>query len=465
MITPNDFCTYTDHTNESKRKPKIDDIILDEYLIQEGYHCMYTGQQSGMTRVRVVDKRVILITPNKLYEDLQDIIRVDNKPWLQPLKDNWKLLTPIAMQQMRRIEPKILRDTATTSYVPFENGIVTITRKGIELKPYAEVLVEKSCIMADKIIQRKVDMSFSDYKKGVWYKFCENAVGSEGLPYLMRSIGYLLTNYKDRSNSKMIIFVDADHPQNLNAEGGTGKSLIAKTALSAIRNVFYSDGKQGSEKQRFRFQGVNRMHDIICIDDVDRDFKHGAIYNAITGDFATEEKYKSQEVIVYEESPKFVITANFKLKLKGGSDNRRSCVIAFTDHYSEKHTPYDEFGHRFFEEWNGTRSEEFQYFYAFMFHCIQLYLSKGIENYNFDDTTYVNEELLERIHNVKHHFIGANNAMRYLDWRKIIAMEDENALDVLKDVMRLEGYVINNSIRRRIDGQANASQLYYFEKK
>lgn len=471
MIKVSDFCIYTDHVNEAKRKPAIDKITLSEYLVQEGYFCLYSGNQTGLTRCRVVDKRVEIITPNKFYTNLRDAIKVSHRAWLEPLMADWKLLTPIAMMQMNRAEPELLRDTENTSYIPFDNGILTITANGIALNKYSDVLVGDTCIMNDRIIHRNIDLSCSDYTKGVFYEFCKNAVGSDGLPYLMRALGFMLHTYKDRANSKMVVFADASGFDTTDANGGSGKSFLAYDCLSEIRNCHWIDGREFNPSSQFKFQGVSPEHEIVCLDDIPQGFKQSVIYNKITGAFSSEAKYKATQTIGFKDSAKFIITGNYGLVSEGESDKRRSIVIGFTGHYNSKNRPIDEFKHRFFDGWVGDLAIEYQYFYAFMAACIQQYLKYGMESYKHEEVarkgiiSKYSGGIVGAIQAVKHRFIGAENAMLQKAWFDIIGRTETNTLEVLRKLMDADGYELASVRKKLKTTDAHASQLYYWKKK
>lgn len=472
MITPDKFCQWSS-VDEEKRKPVINEVILERYLTQEGFRCMYDdANQSDIRMVRIVDKRVRKSGTNAMYRFLVDTLEKGYEDWLQPLKAYRVFLFAPTIIQMVRIEPELLRDTAIESFIPFDNGIVSIDNQRIVLKKYADILTGDTCILNDKIIHRNIDLTCSNYKKGSWYKFCENAVGKEGIDSLMKSIGFMLHTYKDKSNAKMVVFADAAHTDNPNAMGGSGKSLIAFNSLREIRSLHWEDGKLFNPKDTFKFQGLTSEHDIACLDDIQKGFNQEVLYNMITGNFSSQEKYKSRKVVDFQDSSKFILTGNFGFSMGGDSDKRRGIVIGFTDHYNSKNQPINEFKHRFFEDWVGSRSIEYQYFYNFMFDCIRMYLEYGMESYLYDEVvkkgiinvSYSNT-LLQAIHSVKHEFVGEKNAMRNKDWFDKVGMDDPNTLTVLRKVMEAEGYIVEKGLRKRIGDDTNASQLYYFKKR
>jgi hypothetical protein len=59
----------------------------------------------------------------------------------------------------------------------------------------------------------------------------------------------------------------------------------------------------------------------------------------------------------------------------GSSYRDRLFEIEFSDFYNEQHRPVDDFGRRFFDEWDET---EWNKFYNFMFNCVLVYLQEGL---------------------------------------------------------------------------------------
>lgn len=471
IITISDFCQYKGEPE--KAVPIIDEVVLERFITQAGFRRVCDDDnQDNPTVVRVIDNRIRKSSTSDIYDYLVELLEKEHYAWLLPLKKYRVLLFKPTVLQMKRIIPKVLRDTAINSYIPFDNGIVVITKDGVSIKPYSEVLTEKTCILEEKIIRKSVDISDSDYKKGAWFKMCENAVGKEGLPYLMRSIGFMLSTFKDKANSKMVVFSDAAISDSDEANGGSCKSLLAYDSLCEIRNVHYVDAKRFKADDKFGFQGVKSTHDIICLDDIQKGFKQSVIYNKITGSFSSEDKYVSLKTSEFRDSPKVIVTGNYGLVMNGGSDRRRSCVIGFTDYYSDKRRPIDEFGHRFFDEWTGKRAIEYQLFYAFQFECIRMYLEQGMESYKSEQVAQKSvasnypKGLIGAINEAKYKLIGAENAMLQKGWLSTIGRSEPNTLEVLRKIMDSEGYVIDTSIRRKVNKtDANASQLYFWRKK
>lgn len=459
-ITPADFCE-----EEKKGKYTINKVMLERYVTQQGFRCMYEDMnQRDIRVVRIINKRVFKSSTNIMYRYVVSKLEGHYDKWLEPLKNYTSFLFAATIIQMVRIEPNLLRDTSTECFIPFNNGVANITKSGTVIKTYEQVLSGETCIMNDRIIPRGVDLSHSNYKDGDWYKFCENAVGKQGITYLMRTIGYMLHTYKDKANAKMIMFSDTAFLDNNNAMGGSGKSIIAYDSLAQIRNVHWEDGKEFDPRGKFKFQGITSEHDIICIDDIPEGFKQEVIYNKVTGNFSSEEKFKSRQTFSFDNSFKTIITGNYGLIISGGSDSRRTCMIGFTDHYNKENQPIHEFKCRFFSEWVGDKAIEYQYFYNFVFECIKMYFNMGIDSYKFEEIVakgiYNNlpKSKIAAIDRIADRTIGEENCMRMTDWEDLTGIPSES----FKTIMKNKGYLIK-STRMKTKRNPNRSQRYYFE--
>jgi hypothetical protein len=468
MIQPSDFCKWSSG-EEGKGKPIIDNVILEDYLTEQGFRCMYNDfQQKDIVMVRVIDRRVSGSSANMLYHFLKDKLKTKHKLWLAPLKENRALLYKDTTVQMVRAEPRLVRDNSTTSYIPFSNGIVEVTKAGIFLKEYGEILAGDTCILTEKIIKNTISFDNTDYKKGVFYQFCCNAVGKEGVSALMAALGYMLYTYKDKSNAKMIVFADSAEDDTGTANGGTGKSFLADNIIREIRNVHWEDGKFFKNGSSFKFQGLTPQHEVICIDDIPKHFDKKDLYNLITGSFTSEEKYKPRQVLSFKDSSKIVVTCNYGFPLEGGSDKRRACIIGFTDHYGYHHLPIDDFGHRFFDDWVDDLAIEYQYFYHMMFACIQTYMQKGLKDHKYDEVIKKGvgnsnpEYIINAILDNKQFLIGKENARLVSQWSSIVGFNDDKLPFTVTSVMEANGYVLCKT-RKRIDGNPNPTTLTYFE--
>ncbi len=95
-----------------------------------------------------------------------------------------------------------------------------------------------------------------------------------------------------------------------------------------------------------------------------------------TAGFTIEKKGETEFLLKPEDSPKIMITSNFRVLGPGGSsDSRRRYEYEIANFFDDKITPIDIYNKLFFEEWD---NDEWQRFDSFMITCIQKFLQKGL---------------------------------------------------------------------------------------
>ena len=138
------------------------------------------------------------------------------------------------------------------------------------------------------------------------------------------------------------------------------------------------DGRNFNFSKNFSFQSITLDTAIIEFNDVAKKFNFDKLFSVITDDITVEKKNQNEIIIPFQQSPKIIISTNYTIDGTDDSTLDRQFVVEFSDHYNRTNRPIDEFGHRFFDEWN---NEEWNSFYNYMISCLQLYLSKGLIHY------------------------------------------------------------------------------------
>lgn len=270
-------------------------------------------------------------------------------------------------------EVSFLKDTADTSYVFFRNGVVKVTSDTIELVPYDSISAK---VWSGKIKPFDYDPDPQYSNGSVIEKFMRKICNEEESWYisLFTHLGYLLHRYIPGHLSVMVAFLDRYIPNYWEAHGGTGKSMLMR-CVKLLRDVERFSGKQDLT-YTFAFDTVTPWTDIIYIEDLRMEVSIEQFFVGITEATSIKRKYKQQLVMSEGDRQKYAVTSNYLLRMpEGSSSERRIREIEIGDHYNDKYTPYHEFGHEFFSEWN---VEEYQRFYHFMLGCLQLYLKKSI---------------------------------------------------------------------------------------
>ena len=274
------------------------------------------------------------------------------------------------LSMLESIDLMMLSDGRTYSYISFNNGILKVTKDKIELIDYIDIdgYVWKSSIIERDFVE--LEDNENDYKK-----FINNISSNEPYP-IECTIGYMLSNYKNRSNNKAVILNDETITDN--PEGGTGKGLFVQ-GLSQIRKTSIIDGKQFDSKKSFAYQTVSLDTKILVFDDVKKNFDFEDKFSLVTEGITLERKNKDAIKLNVHDSPKLLLSTNYAIKGEGNSHDRRRHELEIAQYYGRKLTPSDEFGRELFDEWE---IEDFNKFDNYMVECLQKYLKDGLVKQN-----------------------------------------------------------------------------------
>ena len=283
---------------------------------------------------------------------------------------------------MKFDDSMIMRDEKECSYVAFKNGVLKVNKYGEELLPFSKF---HRLIWKNQIKPHNYDIVKSDQDRNniieshPFNKFLYNIAGRQDDRHagLKQLLGYCLSTYKDPSVPAAVILCDSKVSDR--SEGGTGKGVLVK-ALSHIRSTVYEDGKMANKRNQseFRFSRVTNDSEILHLADVEKGFDFEAMFSLLTEGMPINRKFKAEEFIPYERSPKLVISTNYTVGGRGSSHDRRRVEFELADHYNARRTPFLDFGHHFFDGWG---DEQWSGFYAIMSQCIKLYLQNGIPSF------------------------------------------------------------------------------------
>jgi len=326
--------------------------------------------------VRITEKRIIEEVDSRvLKEAVTDYLTEINRDDVKELLFKKDFAPPHLLDNLQRVNITYQRDTRNTCYQYYRNAVVRISANRIELIPYPEL---DGFVWTKQIHDR--DFSIASPENGDFYKFLLNVSGQNRSKFesLQTILGYILHDYKDATISKAVIFLDENMGEYNEANGGTGKSILGKAIARSVPTLT-KEGKNIATNSRFIFQDLKPEHKVLYYDDVKSNFEFESLYSAITGELTIEEKFKPAYGLKFEDSPKIVISSNFPvLGLSGFTDDRRRIEFELSPYYGPNKQPIDDFGKRFFDEWN---SEDWKSFDNCMVYCIQQYLKKGIIEY------------------------------------------------------------------------------------
>jgi hypothetical protein len=365
-------------------KMGIDRAMLIGFLQYHGFCKYYTTEidyiyirieghlTEKVSRTQIKDFVLDFVTsddfPDPVYQDmvydalLSGIVRLFNNEFVEAL--------PTRRLNWSADEPGISR-------LYYQNGVVEIVAAGPELKPYEEI---DGYVWKSSIIDR--DFEKCDFEKCDFQCFLKMITNHDDDPgrywSMVSSLGYLIHRKKTGTLSKMIVLVDEKVPELMgDSNGGTGKTLVVK-ALSHIRNLVIVNGKTWRPDKTFAFASIDMDTDLLLIDETNRGFPWGQLFQMITGDLTTERKHQNPITIPYSDSPKFVAATNRIIAQNDISTRRRVHEIELSDYFSDKHQPIDEFNREFFSGWPEDEWRKFDNFLAF---CVMTFFQSGIIEY------------------------------------------------------------------------------------
>ena len=341
-----------------------------EFLVENGYAKYYATSNGTFSLVQ----RTGCVIKEVMDEHIKDFVieylyNLDDKRIFDAYSGSMKIQKDDFLSFLPNISSQFIRDDKNRSYVYYRNCIVCVTIDGIHMIGYDEM---DKLIWENQILDR--DFSIADFSTSEFAKFISNISNSdENRVMTMRStLGYMMHGYNNKAENPVVILNDetiSDKP-----EGGTGKGLFVNS-ITKIRNSIMIDGKRLDTKSRFAFQRVTEDTQVLCLQDVVKNFDFEVLFSMITDGMSIDMLYKGQMFIPFEKMPKWIITTNYAIKGDGNSNERRKWEVEFTKFYSKSFTPLTEFGHILFDDWT---DEEWLKFDNYMISNIQLYLQKGL---------------------------------------------------------------------------------------
>lgn len=352
----------------------------------------------------------------------------DCDPILEMMRRGAKsYFVPQIMEGLRYKQIEFGKDTATEAFFYFKNCIARVTKEGTTTLPYTAA---QQAIWASSMIQR--DFTLTDMGLPLepgstttnleTFDHCEmakyillvshnpnskeevsSAEADQRFLSICSSIGYMLHGFKNRV-SKAIIAVDHKIPEDKSEQnGGTGKSIVGES-FKYLKSTSIIDGREFKEDYPFRFEMVGVDTKVVVMQDCRYNLDFGSFFVPITNDFTYNRRHTGYITLPFADSPKWWFDTNFVFKGEGASFRRRMHVIEFDDYFDENNTPYDEFGHFLFQDWDDMQWNQFYNFYLY---CVQLYLHSGLIDYpksNYESRKMVSETPAEFID-----FIDATN--------------------------------------------------------
>ncbi len=411
----------------------------NSFLKINGFNKFYPEKCEIPVFVKVTENKAKVVSTDQIKDFVLNwLIEKNNIEVWNFMAENPRYFSDKYLNYLSPIELKMVKDTKDTSYIPYQNGVLKVTKDSRKLIDYIDI---DYYIWENQIIPREwkeVDDHTNDFQDFVSKVTNQDEPRTKSLE---STIGYLLHGYKDKSHQKAIIFNDQEIDDNPN--GGSGKSLMV-TALSLFRSVVKIDGKHFNPlKSDFVYQRVNLDTQILAFDDVKRNFDFEYLFPLITEGITVNRKNKDEIFIPFDSSPKIVITTNYVIAGAGESHDRRRHEIEFYQFFNKRNSPLKVYGRLLFDHWN---TGDWIKFDNYMVANIQLYLNEGlmqspsinVETKRFISSTckefydFVVEGFIDINKNIYnsdaiHLFLKENRSFKDLDTRRFMKWMGEYA--------------------------------------
>ena len=146
-----------------------------------------------------------------------------------------------------------------------------------------------------------------------------------------------------RSNKGMMpvcpYFLEDDIPDEKQATGGSGKSIIVKLVVGSAVNVLDIDMKRMEHITDARFVLGNLLSEpfkyrVLHWEDKQKGFPMKYFYNMVTTGLTVEKKSVDQELVPLKDAPKHVITCNYPLSDDDDSTVGRFPLVSFSNRFA-----------------------------------------------------------------------------------------------------------------------------------
>lgn len=370
-LSNNDDVFWTITQTKLGEKITIEPNQYSAFLAKHGFGKYYPERALSPTFVLIKENKVRLSSVEQIKDFVLKYLesRCEISVWNYCSRSTY-LFSENFLNMIHSIDVAMLQDTKTSSFIPFKNGVVEVTKNKVELKSYIDVdgyIWENQILNRDFVELKQHKNDFQDFISKVSNQDDTRTQALES------TLGYLLHTFKDKTEQKAIIFNDQEIDDNAN--GGSGKSLML-TAIGYFRNIVTVDGKQfNSMKNDFVYQRVNLDTQILAFDDVKKNFDFEQLFSVVSQGITVNRKNKDEIYIPFERSPKIVITTNYVIAGAGSSHDRRRHELEFFQYFNAQHSPLKEYGRLLFDSWT---QDDWTKFDNYMISNLQKYLNEGL---------------------------------------------------------------------------------------
>ena len=351
--------------------------LFKEFLEQNGFYKFAPHGSDKYMFVRVTNNLIDKASEEEIKDfTLSYLQTIDDYTIYNFFADKTRFFKEDFLSMLETVNIHFVKDTRDFSFIYFRNCALKVTKNEVESMDYIDL---DGYVWRDQVIDR--DFEFCDETQCDFRKFIENIGDNQEdrIKSLRSTIGFLMSGYKDPGFCPSVILNDEVVTED--PEGGTGKGLFVQ-AISMMKKVASIDGKKFSFDSQFAFQTVTTDTQVVCFDDAMKNFNFERLFSVITEGITIEKKNKDAIKIPFNFSPKIVITTNYMIRGRGNSFARRKWELEFKQRYNINFTPVDEFGKRFFDEWD---EDEWCTFDNYMISNLQFYLNEGLVKSKFNN--------------------------------------------------------------------------------
>jgi|TARA_R110000851_G_scaffold91613_1_gene199944 hypothetical protein len=357
-------------TKSDKGVIKIEHIEFKRFLEDNGFYKFCPEGSRNYVFVKVTNN-LIDHTSEKEIKDfiLEYLLELGDSSIYNFFAECTRYFREEFLTLLATIDIFFIEDTKDTSYLYYLNCAIRITQTNVTIIDYLDL---GGYVWKDHVIDRNFticDIGDCHYATFIG-NICNNE--KERVSSMESTIGYMMHGYKNLSYCPAVILNDeviSDNP-----EGGTGKGLFMN-ALGHMKKLVVIDGKAFAFERSFPYQLVSADTQILCFDDVKKNFDFERLFSVVTEGLTLEKKNKDAIKIPFSKSPKIAITTNYAIKGAGNSFARRKWELELHQHYNKFNTPLMEFKKHFFADWDDADWCKFD---NFMVHCLQGYLNTGL---------------------------------------------------------------------------------------
>ena len=370
--SPKKFWTVSD-----KGSVSVMPHMMKQFLEYNGFYKFSPHDSNVFMFVRVTNNLIEKVSDETLKDFVLDyLMSLEDMSIYNYFANQTRLFKKDFLSLVDTVNVHFIEDGKEFSHIYFRNCAVKVTADSIDKIDYIDL---DGYVWKDQVIDR--DFEHCDIDECDYKRFISRIAGddSERTQSIESTIGFLMSGYKDPGYCPAVILNDeviTDNP-----EGGTGKGLFVQ-GIAQMKKVIDINGKIFDFKTQFAYQTVTTDTQVVSFDDVKKGFNFENLFSTITEGITIEKKNKDAIKIPFRYSPKIVITTNYAIRGKGNSFERRKWELELKQHYTMEHTPVDEFGKRFFDEWD---EDEWCSFDTYMLKNLQFYIVNGLCKSDFSN--------------------------------------------------------------------------------